>query len=83
MDRKKWNYKSAKRPKQYFDLLQKYDLKRDLGIDGSVPADSEIYRKIENKYNVSINVYIFQGKNIYPIHITKELKEKHHNLLLS
>ena len=53
--------KNAKRKKQYYDLLQKYDLKRDLGIEGSVPADSKIYRKIENKYNVSINVYIFQG----------------------
>ena len=33
------------RPKQYYELLQKYELKRDLGIEGSVPADSKIYRK--------------------------------------
>ena len=49
MERKNEIKKNAERPKQYYDLLQKYDLKRDLGIEGSVPADSKIYRKIENK----------------------------------
>ena len=43
---KKWNLKkNTERPKQYYDLLEKYDLKRDIGIEGSVPADSKIYRK--------------------------------------
>ena len=46
------------RPKQYYDLLQKYDLERDLRIEGPVPADSKIYRKIENKYFINKCVYI-------------------------
>ena len=37
----------------------KIRLASDLGIEGPVPADSKIQRKITKKYNVSTNVYMY------------------------
>ena len=46
-ERKNEIKKNAERPKQYYDLLQKYDLKRDLGIEGSIPPHNKMYIKIK------------------------------------
>ena len=59
------------------------ELANDLDYDGiKFPVDKEDFSKIETKSNICINLYCYENKLVFPIHISDQKFENSIDLLL-
>ena len=67
------------------ERIKKFDKEYIKNLDYSeieFPVTVKQFNKIEKQNNISINVFGYEERQPYPIHITKEKFEKHMDLLL-
>ena len=72
--------------KHHWEIVSKHLRKTcdSLGLNEIVtPVMDKDLPKIEKKYNISINLFSHKNSNIYPLRQTKNLCEKHVNLLIT
>ena len=58
---------------------------KEINTQYPVEVNSNYFHKVEEKFDISMCVYTFDHEDVklrYPIYTTKEIKEKHLNLLL-
>ena len=59
------------------------ELANDLDYDGiKFPVDKEDFSEIETKSNICINLYCYENKLVFPIHISDQKFENSIDLLL-
>ncbi|GFW55306.1 uncharacterized protein TNCV_116921 [Trichonephila clavipes] len=81
-----WSVLSALHPADdHVDRISKYKpYKNELnfeGIEFPVKMDDRVFKRFERLNNVSVNIYSYEGKDIYPLRITAKKADKHINLL--
>ena len=70
---------------KYPQRIKKFDKQYIENLDYSgieFPVTTKQYNKIENQNEININVFGYEDKQPYPIHVSKEKYEDHMNLLL-
>ena len=70
---------------KYPQRIKKFDKQYIENLDYSgieFPVTAKQYNKIEKQNEININVFSYEDKQPYPIHVSKEKYEDHMNLLL-